>query len=422
MPDLPQELHDYIMEQLALDRDRATLSACTRVCKAWLPYSTRLLFRDRVIVTHNLAQLEALSAALGVRHARARLSRHITAVRMHLAHPPKYNVWMTLVLVYIHDVLSRLPRIEELSVYGNQEVDDTLLQQMPPGSWRDFVPPLARPFKRLFVSRLGIPMTDALLGMFSVVETLEVRRWSPQWHTDVITSRHTVKRLVVSYTFHETITNVVRVIHLPALSTLTIDVPALSVFTIDDLPALPRIVNALLRYVGRHISHFEFNERLCFDSHTPEDRAAAFPALATSSALRTVSLHVPIVGLRVGHPPPAWQQAVSLLHAVPTHVAHIALAATVVPVRTGRIARRLARVLDWPRLDAALARHANAAVALVLRVDWPKGAQAEEYGADDVWLELWDGAAQLEQDIRDAVLARLSPALAMRMDLTVEIC
>ena len=57
---LPLELHEYILE--FLENERESLKTCALVCRVWLAYSRKLLYRDITIRTE--VQYDALTEAI----------------------------------------------------------------------------------------------------------------------------------------------------------------------------------------------------------------------------------------------------------------------------------------------------------------------------------------------------------------------
>lgn len=249
---IPQDAIELIFDHIADDenRDRRrldTLRSCTLICRALLPHSSRLLFLTPVT-------LEALTVKEFQESIRTsyRLRAYITSLTVDLRedHTPNDITFVLSIISLLRDTVSNLCALTSLRVIGEWTVDDALQ------GWDN--PPLAEahPLQHLIVQSAQVPLTNAVLGFFSSIDTLTLSEWSNDRYPDAKVSARAVRQLVVEEPMVPVnaleVPDIVRVLSLPSLTSLS-----LHLYDMYEEEIMLPAMDALIRAVGQHIAHFE---------------------------------------------------------------------------------------------------------------------------------------------------------------------
>lgn len=247
---LPQELIDIIIDIVASDEDaKGTLLSCSLTTKAWLPQSSRRLLSDNI----NLDGITELTGfAATVEHS-DRLRQHVRSISIDVSdddepHPETMHL--------LADVVSSLQNLEELAVMGGILSEASHPNVPAARTW----PAVKRPIKTLCIFEANIAFVDALLGLFSAVDVLELEGWAGQRdaHQARHADRHAVRELVLLPTrFTKTSSFTAFAALLPAggVSSLVVDFASLSGYgSTVSLEAVDDVICT----AGQNIERFEF--------------------------------------------------------------------------------------------------------------------------------------------------------------------
>lgn len=243
----PKELFDHISDDVSLDGDITTLSACTLVCHSWLPRASKYLFQHRTVEAGTLPVLELLATTLKLSE---RLKVHISAVRIFLREDAADDVQRAVECVV--DVVSSLPALANLTVDSHPRVHDSLEQREPLFPAHPVHPQTLR---CLSLTRAHVILTDGLMKLFPAVETLELKDW-PGRASDRPVSQHTVRQLVFrSEVDTSSLPHIAQLLAPPGVSALSIELPG-----VLNLRS-PANVSLLVGAFGRRITHLEYRQR-----------------------------------------------------------------------------------------------------------------------------------------------------------------
>lgn len=245
---LPQELVDYIIDQVSLANDIVTLKHATLTCKSWLPRSSQHLFQTPNVTTTNLSDLEALAATL---KESDRLARYISCVTFGLHEEAAVSIQLSLSLM--GDVLSRLPHLSEVVVSGMHDSADKELALCPRSALLH--PITEKPLPRLTLFFAYAPLTNAVLSLFPSVHTLQVTEWPNGQYPASATTEHRVTELIIRQPQNTaSLADLAKLINPPTLARLVVDFR-------DDLPwsAPPVALEELIRALGAQLTALEIH-------------------------------------------------------------------------------------------------------------------------------------------------------------------
>lgn len=268
---LPQKLIDYILDFAALSYkypDIITMSAASRVCKAWLPRASYHLFFG---ISGFLRTIPALEQLVNMT-SDARVSTNVCHLKLYIRFTTGASSTPTTSsvspLLLLSKVLSGLPQLEDVSIHCGHYSTAILVRGMscPPipqsSHFADTSAPSANTIstppkssvshlKRVTLTEAPTALVSMVLDIFSSIETLELTY--PYTSNSTVSptfKRHTVCDLqLVTDTIYDSFKpeELVELIDPASLSSLSIDRGSAMFDT-----------NCMNKLIGPRITHFEF--------------------------------------------------------------------------------------------------------------------------------------------------------------------
>lgn len=413
---VPQELVDMVIDVVAKNADKHTLLCCSLTAKAWVPRSSQHLFRGDIHMT-GVAELKGFATTL---KSSDRLKRYVRCISIDLSESTMAEEG---IMPSIANIVSLLPLLDEVTIIGGTRNVPLYTATTPSTSVVNC------PLNTLSLFDTPPSLMDAVLGLFTAVDVLELENWTGRADAPprCPAPTHNVRELVVLCTlWHEGLTffPFAELLRTHGISSLVVDFSSLVGY--HEAPVTMTTVDDIVRTAGQRMERFEYRssggvrvrrsrhgKRILQDlTSAPTHNALAdgesrVPALSTCKALRTVVLCITLPDLarrdiRFG----AWAEAMAVLASAPAHITRVVL--------------RLALDLASPAEDAA--------AFLSARIGW---SQLEErlgrcraLDAVEITLQDRDGKAarvcpsrdaRWREDVWDAIRERVSPRFGALM-------
>ena len=241
---LPSEICDQIIDQLR-DEDKTALQACSLVCKAWLPRSSKYLFAvlllsDRRHVRRFLELTQTNEVP--------RVTRHTTDLRIsvdtrEIAHSTES---LTILASELYQLFTSFLDLRSVDVRDSPS--DNVL-------WGSLYPHPVRIGHLQRMALTGTPLTATLLGYWDHIEELEFRVDNPVLLYDPGTTYSRLPIQCLNFQGRpESLFSLARLLDVSLLRRLE-----LHPWVMRDITRIPLpLINDVLAGVTAHLEHFTF--------------------------------------------------------------------------------------------------------------------------------------------------------------------